>query len=127
MNRFPMESVVTDNTNIMNATSQPDVFFACRKLYFETMTMLTNSHYLPESELSGAFARDIDTVNRFIDRFWDETRKKAGTCTDCTDVDRVYHHFFDKMDAYQYTMDDTCRRYYNDKESTGPLILQKMR
>lgn len=108
--------VAVDNERIMESTLRPEVFFECRKLYFESMTLFSNCDYLPENQLAIAYAQDIDRVNRFIDRYWKEIERKARRCHSIKDMDSQYRIFFDKLDAYQYTMDDCCVAYYNQKE-----------
>ncbi len=110
-----METIIKDNQRIMSSTKQPEIYFACRKLYFETMEMMTNIDYYSQGDLNDAYAKDQGSVNAFIDRYWQACLDKIKTFQTRSEADTLLQHFYAKLDDYRYVMPVQSIEYYHLK------------
>ncbi len=121
-------SIVTDNQKIMACTKQPDIYFTCRKLYFEAINMYRHSGLLPEAMVTYAYAHDYLDVNEFVERYWQDTQEQVKHMKSNQDIEALYNHFYKKLDSYEYLMPkeskDMIRKKYMNERTNNTLVNQ---
>lgn len=115
--------IVNDCANLIENTTNPDVFFERWNLYMEKLKILADAQDKGLVKVSGESISKkykklsgketyTDAVNQFIKRYWNDTCKKAENLKTENGKKNRYNKFFEKMGTYDDIIPQECIEFY---------------
>lgn len=125
--------ILNDCANLIENTTNPDVFFPRFTLYYEKLSLLANAQ---KDNLVTVMGDDIlekfltfntpdaknDAINNFIKRYWDATCTKAAELKTQKGKDNCFENFKTTLSSYDEQLPNSCVKYYTYLYLNAPRI-----
>lgn len=126
--------ILNDCANLIEKTTNPDVFFPRFDLYYEKLSLLAEAqkqkiitvqgdNILEKYSKLNTPEAKVDGINTFIKRYWDSTCSKAENLKTEKGKNNCFDNFKDTLFHYNEQLPDCCIEYYNYLYSNAPRVI----